>query len=120
MRKWGRKCGGHSFVPCPFSAFLVMLLATGQWCRQLPIHSGGGDIPNCADHPATTKIYNENLLVRKWGGNCGGHGFVPCPFTALLVMLLATGQWWSWLPIHSGGGDIPNCADRPAMMKLKK
>jgi hypothetical protein len=46
--------------------------------------------------------------------------FVPCPFTTFLVMLLATGQWCHHLPIHSGGGDIPNYVDRPATMNLKK
>ena len=56
LRKWCRKCGGHVLVPCPFIKFLVMLLVTGQWCYQLPIHSGGGDISKCADHPATMKL----------------------------------------------------------------
>jgi len=49
---WFIKYGGHDFLPCPFNAFLVTLLVTGQWCYRLPIHSGDRDILSCADHPA--------------------------------------------------------------------
>lgn len=39
------------------SAFMrVILLATGQRCCWLSIHSVGKDIPTCVDRPATMKL----------------------------------------------------------------
>ena len=46
--------------------------------------------------------------------------FLTTPFFRLLGNVVGDRAMCRRLPIHSGGGDIPNCADRPAMMKLKK
>ena len=119
VRKHCKKCKGHGFLPCPFTACLLLLLATGGLCRGLQIPCGGGDIPVAWTALQWCEWKNKNSLMEKGCNKCKGHCFLPCPLISCFVLLSATGQLCRQLLNHSGDGDIPSWADRQAMMKLK-